>query len=514
MQTILITGSSSSIVSQFINKIDKNKFRIKCIDIALPTEKIRGVEYYTGNICNKKFINEITKDVDIIIHFAAITHSVSPINYYKINTYGTINLVNAVKKNSNMKKFIFISTRTAELTCGHYGISKLKAEKFIIDNMNNYLIIRPAEIFGTSKKIGIEKLIDEAINKKFVFVPAGIKYKLFPVYVDDVIDIMIDLIFEKNEMNKRIIINGCAGWTYKELVQKISNELEKKIYIISIPKIFFIILKNILDYFNLGIAGIVSDQIPRLYGAKQSQNLDYKFTSILDYAKNIANKNKNVFETIADDYNRLRKEQYGFAGQPQYFDKIRADYINKYLDIYFPKINLNILEAGCGQSHINKFINKNHKIIGIDLSFKMLLKHTNKNRLLNSDIFNLPFQHNSIDIILLINTLHHLNRKKISMLFSEFKRIIRKDGIILICEHNPYNPVTQIIFKNCSFDKGCKLLSPSAIKKICIETKINYLKTDFILFFPENLKLFIGFERYLNKIPFGVQYISILQNAQ
>ena len=57
-------------------------------------------------------------------------------------------------------------------------------------------------------------------------------------------------------------------------------------------------------------------------------------------------------------------------------------------------------------------------------------------------------------------------------------RILRKGGLLVIIEHNPFNPLTQISVYRCPFDKDAVLLTARNVqlllKTLSIKPKTEY----------------------------------------
>lgn len=121
---LLITGGSGFIGSNFIkywlNKYPKdNIVNIDKLTYAGNLENLKEIEkdkrytFIQGDICDKKLINEITKDIDLIVHFAAESHvdrSIEgPEEFVKTNVEGTLNLLEAALQNGNIR-FHHVST--------------------------------------------------------------------------------------------------------------------------------------------------------------------------------------------------------------------------------------------------------------------------------------------------------------------------------------------------------------------------------------------------------------------
>ena len=90
------------------------------------------IRYLVGDIRDRKRCDEICKDIDIVVHAAALKHvpvcEYNPKEALKTNFYGTKNMINASVKNK-VKKFLFISTDKVVNPTSIMGLSKKKRLK-------------------------------------------------------------------------------------------------------------------------------------------------------------------------------------------------------------------------------------------------------------------------------------------------------------------------------------------------------------------------------------------------
>ena len=163
-------------------------------------------------------------------------------------------------------------------------------------NLQNYLIIRPAEIFGfQKKKEGIDKLIDNIFEKKILFYPAQLDNLLYPIYIDDAVNWLYSEIFENLAVKKQggriVIINGPNSYTIKQILQtaiemyyskKSSAKFKiKRKLLLPLPKFFMYALYYLLKILPLKFLDLAPDQIPRLYGKKEANTkIDEKKISL------------------------------------------------------------------------------------------------------------------------------------------------------------------------------------------------------------------------------------------
>lgn len=101
---------------------------------------------------------------------------------------------------------------------------------------------------------------------------------------------------------------------------------------------------------------------------------------------------------------------------------------------------------------------------------------------------------------------HHIPESEHVHWLYELRRILKKGGLIIIFEHNPYNPLTISTVKHCPFDVNAKLISAKKFKKLF--NVVGFDKTDsvFRIFFPGFLSFTRPLEKYIKTIPLGAQY--------
>ncbi|MCC7558251.1 MAG: dTDP-glucose 4,6-dehydratase [Methanobacteriaceae archaeon] len=135
MTKILITGGAGFIGSNFlrymINKYQNYEItNLDALTYCGNLENLREIEdslnytFIKGDITNKELVNQITKNMDYIINFAAETHVDRSINdpsiFIKSNIMGTQVLLESAKEN-DVKKFLQISTDEVYGTLGKNG---------------------------------------------------------------------------------------------------------------------------------------------------------------------------------------------------------------------------------------------------------------------------------------------------------------------------------------------------------------------------------------------------------
>lgn len=121
---LLVTGGAGFIGSNFINywlnKYSKDSIvNLDALTYAGNLENLKNVEsdprykFVKGDICDKNIVEDLVKNVDAIVHFAAESHVdrsiLDPFAFAHTNVIGTLTLLEAAKKNGN-KRFHHVST--------------------------------------------------------------------------------------------------------------------------------------------------------------------------------------------------------------------------------------------------------------------------------------------------------------------------------------------------------------------------------------------------------------------
>ena len=120
-----------------------------------------GVRFLIGDICDYERILVATRNVDLVIHAAALKHvpicEYNPIEATKTNVTGTQNVVNASGVNG-VKKVVALGTDKAVDPVNTYGATKLCLEKIVVGGNRYYTdtvfcVVRYGNILGSRGSI-------------------------------------------------------------------------------------------------------------------------------------------------------------------------------------------------------------------------------------------------------------------------------------------------------------------------------------------------------------------------
>lgn len=223
------------------------------------------------------------------------------------------------------------------------------------------------------------------------------------------------------------------------------------------------------------------------------------------------------FDDYAEIYDDLVAQNIKASGfSPSYFDehKIKT-LVQDFSGLPRCDSPVQFLNFGCGIGKSEFFINKyftNATIVSADISVASLEKARKRNQ----SFKNITYRYfetiqelttdTKFDIIYAANVFHHIPQSEHLTTLNHLRSLLKPNGFFYIFEHNPANPLTRKAFYTCPFDSGCEMIPSIRLSSLLKQGGYTKTNRNFIVFFPQFLRLLLPFEKFLNKIPFGAQY--------
>ena len=270
---ILVTGATGFIGRHLVERLKKEGHRVFCLVREESKEKakeLKEVNVVYGDITKKETLKRNLKSYDAVFHLAAAFGKLMRReDYFKVNVYGTKNLLEVCKE-KNVGRFIHYSA------CGVYGSSKkvidetspynpgnpyeeskMEGEKIVIFFMNRLpiVILQPAVVFGPGDTYNIFKLFKGIKEGKFVIIGDG-ENKLHFVYIKNLVDASLLALKSKRAIGERFLIADEKALRVRELAFFIAKQLNVSHSFLSIPKW----LALIIAYFEEKRAKITMSQ--------------------------------------------------------------------------------------------------------------------------------------------------------------------------------------------------------------------------------------------------------------
>ena len=247
ISAITITGANGFVAKNLRKFLSKN--HIKVIAIARKTFQKHHTEtvVYSKTLLEKGLQNKL-RNCDALVHLIGIGKQSSKYNF-EDNIELTKNMIKTCKK-SGIKKIIYISgLGVTKNSTSDYFISKYKAEQEIINSGLNYTIFRPSYIVG--KKDYLSKFILKQIKKGIVIIPGSGKYRLQPIFVEDVAKIIVESIYEKKFSNKILDLVGPEIIKFEDFVRYFIKNKKTRIQKINLESIYHDALHNPKSVYDL-----------------------------------------------------------------------------------------------------------------------------------------------------------------------------------------------------------------------------------------------------------------------
>ncbi|MCK4541763.1 MAG: NAD-dependent epimerase/dehydratase family protein [Spirochaetales bacterium] len=214
MTKFLITGASGFLGSHIAERLFRMGERnIICLDVLQPDMKLPGIHYIVQDILNLDRLLEVSKDVDIIFHTAALVPlTKAGDRFYEVNVRGTQNVVYCCRRYS-VRKLVHLSSSaiygipkdtpiteaTEYFPVEIYGRSKLEAEYIVrkyIEEGGSAACIRPRTIVGGKSRLGVFQILFEWISENCNIYVIGDGTNPFQfVHIADLLDAIIQSAF-------------------------------------------------------------------------------------------------------------------------------------------------------------------------------------------------------------------------------------------------------------------------------------------------------------------------------
>lgn len=284
MKNILVTGGAGFIGSHVVDTLINLHYKVKVLDnLSFGTlnnleSNLSNIEFIKGDIRSKETCYIATKNIDCILHFAALKSVpkslLNPSEFNEVNIQGILNLLESCIKNK-VKKFVFSSSSSVygdvsifpqkeeniSYPISPYGLTKLTGEYYckIFSKWYNLdtISLRYFNVFGERQTANddyagvIPKFINAMLNNKNPTIFGdGIQSRDF-TYVQNIVNANILSIKSRNIFKGQSFnIAGGQSISILDLVNTINNLLKTNIAPKFLPKRTGDILKSQADISN------------------------------------------------------------------------------------------------------------------------------------------------------------------------------------------------------------------------------------------------------------------------
>ena len=214
---VAITGANG-----FVGKNVGKALAKKGISIIGIVRKGKGSSINFGDVILSEDLSEnylVSKlhGCSTLLHFIGKGKQTVDSDYQTVNVGLTKNAIKLCKK-AKIKKIIYISGLgvSKDATFGYF-ISKFQAEQEIINSGLDYTIFRASYIIG--KDDPLSNFLFKQMKKGTIMIPGSGRYRLQPIFVEDVAEVIFQSIIQKKFSNKIIDLVGPKTVTFNDYVK-------------------------------------------------------------------------------------------------------------------------------------------------------------------------------------------------------------------------------------------------------------------------------------------------------
>jgi SAM-dependent methyltransferase len=215
---------------------------------------------------------------------------------------------------------------------------------------------------------------------------------------------------------------------------------------------------------------------------------------------------------IGDRYREDLDRAISFSGRShEFFALAKADELLRLARRHLgDPAGLDALDVGCGIGLTDRpLAGRFRSLTGTDVSPGVLEAAAAENPGVRYELAErgrLPFDDDAFHLVLAVCVIQVIPPAERPRFVAELARVARPDGLVVVLEHNPYNPLTRLAVRRCEFGEDARMLALSKALHLLGENALEPIDTGFLLLLPSRRKRVLALERVLRRLPLGAQY--------
>ena len=240
----LIFGGSGQIGRHLIRKLTKNDYKVIVVTRNIHQKghiiKTQGnagyIDVVQANIFDESKMNSLFERADICINLVGILYEKKRSSFKNIHTLFPLLLAKLSKQN-NLKHLIHLSALGInEAIDSNYAKSKLEGEKEILKKFPLSTILRPSVVYSVDDNFTTNFMT--LLNRLPIFpLYYDGQTKFMPIHSSDLVEIIYNII-SKNIYSQIIECVGTEILTFREIIEKLLNLIDKRRILLPVPLLF------------------------------------------------------------------------------------------------------------------------------------------------------------------------------------------------------------------------------------------------------------------------------------
>jgi nucleoside-diphosphate-sugar epimerase len=256
---ILVTGATGAVGPQVVKALCEAGYPVRTLSLDPPPAGIwpEGVEAILGDVTNPMDVRSAMRDVDAVVHLAALLHIVNPPpdlrqKYEKINIGGTAAVVEAAVR-AHVKRILYFSTiavygesrgRVIDEAAPpspktFYEKTKLEAERIVLAAKQHSgspvgAVLRLGAVYGSRIKGNYDRLTHALAHHRFIPIGNGLNRRTL-VYDKDVGRAAVLAVSHPAAAGRVFNVTDGEFHTLNEIIESICIGLGRKPPLLSLP---------------------------------------------------------------------------------------------------------------------------------------------------------------------------------------------------------------------------------------------------------------------------------------
>lgn len=218
------------------------------------------------------------------------------------------------------------------------------------------------------------------------------------------------------------------------------------------------------------------------------------------------------YDQFRDRYREELDHAVSFAGaRHDFFTRAKAEELVRLARLHLgDPARVEALDVGCGIGLTDRHLaGQFGRLTGTDVSPGVLEAAAQANPGVRYELAErgrLPFEDGEFQLAFAVCVVQVVDPEERPGFVAELARVTRPDGLVVLFEHNPYNPLTRLVVRRCEFGEDARMLGMAEAERLLRSNGVTPVDRGFMLLFPSRRKRVLTVERALRRLPLGAQY--------
>jgi SAM-dependent methyltransferase len=218
------------------------------------------------------------------------------------------------------------------------------------------------------------------------------------------------------------------------------------------------------------------------------------------------------YDQYRDRYRQDLDRAVSFSGASHdFFTRAKAEELLRLSRLHLGDPGqLDALDVGCGVGLTDRHLAGGFRsLTGTDVSPGVLETAARNNpgvTYMPAERGRLPFDDGAFDLAFAVCVVQVVPSAERPRFVAELSRVTRPGGLVVLFEHNPYNPLTRLVVRRCEFGEDAHMLGMADAERLLRDNGVTPVDRGFLLLFPSRRERILAVERAFRRLPLGAQY--------